>query len=64
MSHESKGELILFGIFIVFVVLVLVGICSVIMDIKKKRNTETSLNATICSVIAISSMLILHWYQS
>ena len=64
MTHEQKGEIILFGIVLVFVVLFLISICLFIYDIKQKYDTTKSKETIFLSAIGIIVLLIAHWYWS
>lgn len=64
MTHEQKGEVILFGIFIIFLLIFLISIFLFISEKKHKEDTSKSFELIIYSAIGNLVILVAHWYWS
>lgn len=62
MTHEQKGEVILFGIFMLFALLFLISIFLFISDKRHKENSEKSFELIFLSGVGLLVILIAHWY--
>lgn len=64
MTHEQKGEVILLGIFIIFVLIFLISIFLFISDKKHKEDTTKSGELIFLSGVGLIIILVAHWYWS
>ena len=64
MTHQQKGEVILFGIFIIFALIFLISIVLFISDKKNKEDASKSEELITLSIVGLIVILVAHWYWS
>lgn len=64
MTHETKTQILLFGIFLFCLICLLISIVFWIFDYKKKLDTSMDIDLFIYSIVGLLATLIYHWYCS